>query len=67
MDLRLVIRKIKPSDDIVNHHQRLWNTQDAVFQFHQAKISQHLIPAGVASSQISLVSGILPKQVDKQF
>ena len=63
LDLRLVIRKIKPSEDIVAHHRRLWNTQDAVFQFHQAKISQNLIPAGVASVQIPIVSGILPKQV----
>ena len=63
LDLRLVVRKIKPSDEIVSHHQKLWNTQDALFQFHQAKISQHLITAGVASAQISIVSGVLPKQV----
>ena len=63
LDLRLVIRKIKPSQNVLDHHQRLWKSQNAVFQFHQAKISQHLIPTGVASAQIPIVSGVLPKQV----
>ena len=63
LDLRLLVRKIKPSQDIVNHHQRLFNTKNAVFPFHQTKITQHLIPAGAANAQIPVHSGILPKQV----
>ena len=35
LDLRLIVRKIKPSQDVLDHHQRLWKSQDAVFQFHQ--------------------------------
>ena len=65
LDLRLIVRKIKPSQDVLAHHQRFWKNQDAVFQFHQTKIMQHLIPTGVASTQISLTSGVLPKQVRK--
>ena len=38
LDLRLVVRKIKLSQDILNHHQRLWKSQNAVFQFHQVKV-----------------------------
>ena len=38
LDLRLVARKIKPSQDVLNHHQRLWKSQNAVFQFHQVKV-----------------------------
>ena len=30
---------------------------------NQAKITQHLIPGGVASTQIPIVSGVLPKEV----
>ena len=35
LNLCLIVRKIKPSQDVLDHHQRLWKSQDAVFQFHQ--------------------------------
>ena len=63
LDLRLLVRKIKPSQEIVNLHQKLFNAADAVFPFRQSKITQHLIPEGIANSQILVSSGILPKQV----
>ena len=33
LDLCLVIRKIKPGQNVFDHHQRLWKSQNAVFQF----------------------------------
>ena len=63
-DLKLSIRKVKVSPDILIKHQQQFKIGPAIFPFSRAKISTHTIPKGVDSYEISeICSGLLPQQI----
>ena len=62
--LKLVVRKIIPSDDLIDAHQKLFKSGNAKFPFSQSKISSHLVARGVETVDLqSVARGVLPSQI----
>ena len=61
--LKLIVRKIVPSEALLAKHQKIFKSTSAKFPFRQSKITSHLVPAGVESVDLQLCRGILPSQL----
>ena len=62
--LKLLVRKIIPSDDLIAAHQRLFKGNKAKFPFSQSKITSHLIAKGVETVDLQQIArGVLPSQI----
>ena len=62
--LRLIVRKIQPSLEMLAYHKRLFATKKAVFLINQCKITTRLIGRGEQTVDLqSVASGILPSQM----
>ena len=61
--LKLVVRKILPSEDLLSAHQRLFKSKTAKFPFSQSKITSHLVGKGVETVDFQVCRGVLPSQI----
>lgn len=64
IDLKLSIRKVRVSQEIMLKHMEQFKVSDALFPFHKAKITTHTIGSGVSQVEINdICTGPLPQQL----
>ena len=61
--LKLIVRKIVPSEELLAKHQSLFKNNSAKFPFCQSKITTHLVAKGVEFVDLQLCRGVLPSQI----
>ena len=63
--MKLIVRKIQPTIELVASHKRLLNSKQAQFPFYQSRITSHLVPRGEQRVDLQSIAngGILPCQI----
>ena len=61
--LKLIVRKIVPSEDLLSKHQSLFKSNSAKFPFSQSKITSLLVASGTETVDFQLCRGVLPSRI----